>query len=459
RLAAHEPTGATLLASPLDALDYICRWLPLKADRSLPGTLLQTMERCGWTRHTTVPAFLPERRRPPPRRPRTRRRTRPAPRSWCGRRACGIPGASPSTHGRGASASYSLSSPVPHAALCDAEQVTPWTLAGSRPAARVQAAALASPPLVGTPRAGPAWGHATSEAAPVQSPRFPPQPPARSVAAGASAQAAAPADPATPAAAAPAAPAVPPPPPRFCAAHANSSCRAKAAWPSALRCGRCKVQVTTTYSTFALCAACSEAARRCMICGGPAPLSGNYVPCAALATARRAPAVLRVARVGGACSTQGFGNIFGTIFSSGARRHGMQGTCAALSVEWQPKPAITLWDLGREGSRRVDTVVGDGARGGQHARAALADFETMQVLITTQDHRLELWDLRKLGAAAATSEPGVVADPSGTLNARQLGRSCGRALCSGRAGVVNIVDVRGAGSSLKFGEEAPSSLM
>lgn len=130
----------------------------------------------------------------------------------------------------------------------------------------------------------------------------------------------------------------------------------------------------------------------------------------------------------------------------------MQGQCAALSVQWQPRPVITLWDLGREGCRRADTVAGDGARGAQNARAAFADFEAMQALITTQDHRLELWDLRKLGAPAATSEPGVVADPSGALNARRLGKCRGRALCSGRAGVINIVDVSGAGGELPIAQ-------
>jgi hypothetical protein len=34
-----------------DALDLILRWMPLKADRGLPGELLQTMQQCGWIRH------------------------------------------------------------------------------------------------------------------------------------------------------------------------------------------------------------------------------------------------------------------------------------------------------------------------------------------------------------------------------------------------------------------------
>mmetsp|Transcript_101803 Transcript_101803/g.287166 ORF Transcript_101803/g.287166 Transcript_101803/m.287166 type:complete len:1029 (+) Transcript_101803:173-3259(+) len=37
--------------------DLILQWLPLKADRSLPGTLLGTMQRCGWKRRTTFPVI------------------------------------------------------------------------------------------------------------------------------------------------------------------------------------------------------------------------------------------------------------------------------------------------------------------------------------------------------------------------------------------------------------------
>jgi hypothetical protein len=31
-----------------DAMDWILRWMPVKADRALPGELLSAMERCGW---------------------------------------------------------------------------------------------------------------------------------------------------------------------------------------------------------------------------------------------------------------------------------------------------------------------------------------------------------------------------------------------------------------------------
>jgi len=40
----------------LDPAELILKWMPLKADRSLPGTLLETMRKCGWRRWTAIPA-------------------------------------------------------------------------------------------------------------------------------------------------------------------------------------------------------------------------------------------------------------------------------------------------------------------------------------------------------------------------------------------------------------------
>merc|ERR1740123_1508111 len=45
--------------------DLILQWLPLKADRSLPGPLLDTMQRCGWTKRTIISPDLPNRQRLP----------------------------------------------------------------------------------------------------------------------------------------------------------------------------------------------------------------------------------------------------------------------------------------------------------------------------------------------------------------------------------------------------------
>lgn len=43
----------------VEPADLILEWMPLKADRSLPGTLLDTMRRCGWVKRVAIPATLP----------------------------------------------------------------------------------------------------------------------------------------------------------------------------------------------------------------------------------------------------------------------------------------------------------------------------------------------------------------------------------------------------------------
>jgi len=45
--------------------DLILEWFPLKADRSLPGPLLDTMLRCGWTKRTVISPDMPDRQRRP----------------------------------------------------------------------------------------------------------------------------------------------------------------------------------------------------------------------------------------------------------------------------------------------------------------------------------------------------------------------------------------------------------
>lgn len=47
-------------ASGWDEVDSILHWMPLRADRGLPGELLSTMQRCGWTR---MRSLLPDVRR------------------------------------------------------------------------------------------------------------------------------------------------------------------------------------------------------------------------------------------------------------------------------------------------------------------------------------------------------------------------------------------------------------
>eukprot|EP00928_Gymnodinium_smaydae_P069692 TRINITY_DN5334_c0_g2_i2.p1 TRINITY_DN5334_c0_g2~~TRINITY_DN5334_c0_g2_i2.p1 ORF type:complete len:853 (+),score=135.70 TRINITY_DN5334_c0_g2_i2:457-3015(+) len=65
--------------------------------------------------------------------------------------------------------------------------------------------------------------------------------------------------------------------PRFCELHDVSSKRPKQS-PRPSSCTSCGVLVQTSYAKFALCPACSEQKRRCMICGAYARVAGSYVP-------------------------------------------------------------------------------------------------------------------------------------------------------------------------------------
>jgi len=70
-------------------------------------------------------------------------------------------------------------------------------------------------------------------------------------------------------------------PPRFCMDHDASDKRAKVDASVGLQlreCTSCHIQVNTTYVDFELCGGCSDAERRCMICGATAPISGRYIP-------------------------------------------------------------------------------------------------------------------------------------------------------------------------------------
>jgi len=67
-------------------------------------------------------------------------------------------------------------------------------------------------------------------------------------------------------------------PPRYCPMHGSSEKRTKVGSPKFWDCTSCGRQVTTNYSSFALCPPCSEKDMRCMICGSPALEAGRYVP-------------------------------------------------------------------------------------------------------------------------------------------------------------------------------------
>lgn len=52
REASSGLTHVSMQAAPMVGL--ILRWMPCKADRSLPGTLVESMRRCGWTRRVSA---------------------------------------------------------------------------------------------------------------------------------------------------------------------------------------------------------------------------------------------------------------------------------------------------------------------------------------------------------------------------------------------------------------------
>jgi len=66
-------------------------------------------------------------------------------------------------------------------------------------------------------------------------------------------------------------------PPRFCQKHGTSAQREKID-PVQRPCQRCGAQITSTYATMTYCPPCSNSEERCMMCGDPAPLAGNYIP-------------------------------------------------------------------------------------------------------------------------------------------------------------------------------------
>lgn len=79
-------------------------------------------------------------------------------------------------------------------------------------------------------------------------------------------------------------PPAPPVAPRYCKLHATSDSRTKVE-PRMRDCKRCKLEIQTNYADFEFCPPCSEAERRCMLCGADAPSAGTYVPAASLAAA------------------------------------------------------------------------------------------------------------------------------------------------------------------------------
>jgi len=49
-----EVTNAKAGDAEIEPVDLILQWMPIKADRALPGKLLRTMRKCGWKRQTAI---------------------------------------------------------------------------------------------------------------------------------------------------------------------------------------------------------------------------------------------------------------------------------------------------------------------------------------------------------------------------------------------------------------------
>lgn len=56
---ARAENGAASNTRSIEPADFVLQWMPLKADRALPGMLLDTMGSHGWTRHATIPSSAP----------------------------------------------------------------------------------------------------------------------------------------------------------------------------------------------------------------------------------------------------------------------------------------------------------------------------------------------------------------------------------------------------------------
>jgi len=262
-------------------VDLILQWMPLKADRSLPGILLDTMRRCGWTKRTTItaprrqgqghalpqePSFTPAISRMPT------SPGAPSPTSPCARAAPtspGLPGAAPAvarycsahdtTHKRG--------KVEPRYQECSACRTTIQTnyaaLTLCPPCSERQDRCMicglscgCSTPDTCNGRPAPnsqAGGAAVGDESVLRAP---------------TPQLFASADPVAPLPAAAA---------RYCSGHSRTEKRVKTE-PRLRECTACHVHVQTNYLDFTLCPLCSEKCDRCLLCGAAASEARSFVP-------------------------------------------------------------------------------------------------------------------------------------------------------------------------------------
>jgi len=283
--------------------DLILQWLPLKADRSLPGILLDTMRRCGWTKRTTVA----------PRAPSKTLSTNELGRRHSGMVDPGSPhatfsprcpviarycGAHNSTSKRGkvdpryqecSACKLQIQTNYAEFTLCpkcsdrqDRCMICGVACHGTPSVTPLEAKPRSFMPHNGSgvgnspkpddqsPLAGAGDGAASHMA----------QAPGMGTACSTKLPAAGVGGPPTQAAASP------PPPPqvpapsmaaKYCTSHNRTEKRPKTE-PRFCECSSCHVQIQTNYADFAMCPPCSDKHNRCMICGTSALEHRSYLP-------------------------------------------------------------------------------------------------------------------------------------------------------------------------------------
>jgi len=291
KIVSNAPNG--MKKKPLD---MILQWLPLKADRTLPGILLETMRKCGWRQWTTIPAPRVQApvakakepapapspsAEPVPAKQAPLLPCTPVVQKYCrlhdttqkrGKTTESRLAECTSCHmmiqtnytdhslcppcsdkqdrcmvcGAGCSAStldvQSCFSPVHHRQVAARPEEPSMRPAAPRLSGALDFAALAG--------AGSLVAPAVQSPAPAAVP--PPVPP-------------------------PSPPAVSPGRPRYCTAHSRPERRPKTE-PRWRECTACHTQIQTNHLDFALCPPCSEKRDQCMLCGTAASEPRSFIP-------------------------------------------------------------------------------------------------------------------------------------------------------------------------------------
>mmetsp|Transcript_98201 Transcript_98201/g.277716 ORF Transcript_98201/g.277716 Transcript_98201/m.277716 type:complete len:442 (-) Transcript_98201:446-1771(-) len=124
------------------------------------------------------------------------------------------------------------------------------------------------------------------------------------------------------------------------------------------------------------------------------------------------------------------------------------GHCWALVFQAGPEPSISILDMKRMDCSFAQRATGKAASCARRVSAAVADFDAQQAVVATSSHRLQIWDLRKLGSTPlATSDDGIFGTKSSLLLAEGLGTGDAHIACSDNSGKIRIFDVGGSFSA------------